>query len=658
MFQRPLPYLYLARQVFADAQRAVPGARRAAAGGGAVCRRGRSRVQRDRGRLHARRAGRAAAVAALRVRADGRALDARRTCTRSIATWSTRSTWATRRGCAALVRAARRAARARRSRPRPPPPASCARRCTRRRRRSRSTASWRSSRRASGSPAGGDEWLARHLRARGAVLAALQLLQRRARGARPGAALDRGALRRGAALDRRADVLAAPRRDRRHAARRQRGALRRRRRDPHRRPRRGGLAGAQHAQHLLSAVAARPARLAGRAGSLSGGAGPLPGSAAAAAPPGLALDLHARRRRDRVAVAAARGRRRRRAVRSSGWSCAPGAGPARACSCTRRWRSIRSRRRWSAARPARVAGAASSRALRRAAVPRPDRAARAPATYAVSQLERYLECPFKYFAAHVLKLPEERDEQAWMTPQERGHFVHEVFESFFARVAAARPRRDHDGQRRRGAGAVRRGRRAAPRDAAGRGSRARADAAARIGRGRRVRRARLRVRDRGRHPGRRAAARVRARRTRSRSPADGGPRQVALRSKADRIDLLADGTLRIVDYKTGRAPETQALAAAADLRRLRAAGARRPPRALVDGRRAPATSRSRRRRRSCELQNPAEGARRRAGACSSTVVDAIERGEFPVRPDEPFLCNWCPYPGVCRKDYVGDEIEK
>src|SRR4029079_19576949 len=56
---------------------------------------------------------------------------------------------------------------------------------------------------------------------------------------------------------------------------------------------------------------------------------------------------------------------------------------------------------------------------------------RAPAVYAVSRLERYLECPFKYFAAHVLKLEEERDEEAWLTPQERGHFVHEVFEEFF-----------------------------------------------------------------------------------------------------------------------------------------------------------------------------------------------------------------------------------
>ncbi len=51
--------------------------------------------------------------------------------------------------------------------------------------------------------------------------------------------------------------------------------------------------------------------------------------------------------------------------------------------------------------------------------------------YAVSRLERYLECPFKYYAAHILKLPEERDEQAWMTPQERGQFVHTVFEGFF-----------------------------------------------------------------------------------------------------------------------------------------------------------------------------------------------------------------------------------
>jgi CRISPR/Cas system-associated exonuclease Cas4 (RecB family) len=37
------------------------------------------------------------------------------------------------------------------------------------------------------------------------------------------------------------------------------------------------------------------------------------------------------------------------------------------------------------------------------------------------------------------------------------------------------------------------------------------------------------------------------------------------------------------------------------------------------------------------------------------AVDAIERGEFPPDPEEPFLCARCGYASVCRKDYVGDE---
>jgi CRISPR/Cas system-associated exonuclease Cas4 (RecB family) len=37
------------------------------------------------------------------------------------------------------------------------------------------------------------------------------------------------------------------------------------------------------------------------------------------------------------------------------------------------------------------------------------------------------------------------------------------------------------------------------------------------------------------------------------------------------------------------------------------------------------------------------------------AVEGIERGEFPARPDEAYLCNFCAYASVCRKDYVGDE---
>jgi RecB family exonuclease len=134
----------------------------------------------------------------------------------------------------------------------------------------------------------------------------------------------------------------------------------------------------------------------------------------------------------------------------------------------------------------------------------------------------------------------------------------------------------------------------------------------------------------------------------------GATRDVALRSKADRIDLLADGTLRVVDYKIGRAPERkrslqlpiygvcaeQALAGRHGRQwKLTRAGyvAFKEKSAFV------------------ELQSVSkamsEGQERLLA-----VIDGVERGEFPVQPDEPFLCNWCAYPGVCRKDYVGDDL--
>jgi CRISPR/Cas system-associated exonuclease Cas4 (RecB family) len=37
------------------------------------------------------------------------------------------------------------------------------------------------------------------------------------------------------------------------------------------------------------------------------------------------------------------------------------------------------------------------------------------------------------------------------------------------------------------------------------------------------------------------------------------------------------------------------------------------------------------------------------------IVDTIEQGVFPPKPHEIRMCTYCPYPSVCRKDYVGDE---
>ena len=65
---RPLPYLYLAREVFAAAGIRVRSARYAAARRGAVCRRRRRRARMRGGELHAPRADGAAALAALPLR--------------------------------------------------------------------------------------------------------------------------------------------------------------------------------------------------------------------------------------------------------------------------------------------------------------------------------------------------------------------------------------------------------------------------------------------------------------------------------------------------------------------------------------------------------------------------------------------------------------
>ncbi len=58
--------------------------------------------------------------------------------------------------------------------------------------------------------------------------------------------------------------------------------------------------------------------------------------------------------------------------------------------------------------------------------------------YRVSKVDRYVDCPFKYFAESVLRLPEEREEMSGLTPLERGTLLHELFEKFYRRWLAER----------------------------------------------------------------------------------------------------------------------------------------------------------------------------------------------------------------------------
>ena len=280
---------------------------------------------------------------------------------------------------------------------------------------------------------------------------------------------------------------------------------------------------------------------------------------------------------------------------------------------------------------------------------------RSPRGYAVSSIERYLDCPFKYFAAHVLRLAEERDDESGLTPQERGHFLHAVFEGFFG-----------EWQRAGGGAITTRNLAAAVRlfeEIAERHLETLADADRALERthllgsaaapGLAERAFGFEIEQGGEVVERLLEHELTGEfvfRT------QGGERAVNLRAKADRIDLMADGTLRIVDYKLGKAPK--------------------PGRALqlsVYGVCAEQALTGHRNRtwtlgRAGYVAFKEKNAFVALGASSSlreavdagqerlvAAIDAIERGEFPPRPDEPFLCTRCGYATVCRKDYVGDE---
>ena len=280
--------------------------------------------------------------------------------------------------------------------------------------------------------------------------------------------------------------------------------------------------------------------------------------------------------------------------------------------------------------------------------------AREPTTYAVGSLEQYLDCPFKYFADRVLKLGEEPDDERFVAPRRRGLFLHRVFETFF--------RQWHDSGHRSIAVTDLDDARSMFRDLAEAallqlpaddravsrswmfGSAAAPGLADRL--------FQLEVS---------RPVDVVERLTEFR--VDGSflvgtgeyGRRVRLRGVVDRVDLFSDGTFRVVDYKANRAPNrTRSLQLPLYARgveqQLNSRGGQMwravdaeyiafgEPRLQVPlGRRGFARA-------------VTDGERR-----ALDVLDQIERGNFPVRPAELYRCSYCPYPTVCRKDYVGEK---
>ena len=132
-----------------------------------------------------------------------------------------------------------------------------------------------------------------------------------------------------------------------------------------------------------------------------------------------------------------------------------------------------------------------------------------------------------------------------------------------------------------------------------------------------------------------------------------GARTLLLKGRVDRLDLLADGTFRLIDYKLGwppkrdRALQLPIYAVCAEQR-------------LADGNRTWQLGEA----MYVAFKGPrrivplfaTDAARRDVIADAqqrlADTVDAIERGEFPPAPDDVFRCETCSFSRVCRKDYV------
>jgi len=280
------------------------------------------------------------------------------------------------------------------------------------------------------------------------------------------------------------------------------------------------------------------------------------------------------------------------------------------------------------------------------------------AKYRVSAIDQYLGCPFVYFANRVLGLAEEPDDEEALGPRALGTLVHEVLQAFFEAWQAG------------GGGAITisnledaralftaiaEGRLAALPSTDAALQRARllgspvAEGVGEIALGAEA------DRDRG-VP---VVERLLEFTLDGDTTVASGPasRTVRLAAKADRIDLLADGTIRVIDYKLSRAPDLKQVA---QLPAYAAAARQR-----LDGRHG----------RSWQVSDAAYisfgkdhhysalagTAERLAGALAAgearltAAIDRIEQGAFPPAPADEYRCKSCPYSGVCRKDYAGDE---
>ncbi len=279
-------------------------------------------------------------------------------------------------------------------------------------------------------------------------------------------------------------------------------------------------------------------------------------------------------------------------------------------------------------------------------------------TWSVSALETYLDCPFKFFARHVLRLAEEPEDEEVMDPRRQGRLVHAVFEAFFGAwqkdgFGGITPE-NLDQARSLFAETVDRSLANLSEAEAGLERTRLLGSPAAAGLGEAVFRMEAErpvavIRRLLEHP----------LRGEFEIATSSGRRLISLSGKADRLDLLADGTFRLIDYKLGWPPDRSR---ALQLPIYSVCAEQRLNGDIPEqGRRwtlgEAAYLAFKGPKRVVPLFSTAasrDEVLAKAQQRLADTLDAIERGEFPPSPDDVFRCETCSFASVCRKDYVGE----
>jgi len=268
----------------------------------------------------------------------------------------------------------------------------------------------------------------------------------------------------------------------------------------------------------------------------------------------------------------------------------------------------------------------------------------------VSRLERYLKCPFQFYVANVLQVDEEPEDETMRSPLERGRFLHELFETFFHEWQAR-------GHGRITAASLTEARELfvevcepalaslSPSEAAL--ERARLYGSA-VGSG---------IADRVFAMEAERGVGIRERLMEYEldgefafTGEDGASRRVRLRAKIDRVDVLADGTFRLIDYKTKYVPDRKV---ALQLP-IYSAGVR----ARLSAERGVDIAASEAMYLSFEGPEAVIALEERGKSFAELVtaaehrlvqaLDDIAGGHYPPRPETRNLCGMCAFAAVCR----------